>query len=126
MSQSVGLEIVVMGMAGLVKAVAECGLACLEQRQQFTTDDGTTHTVDLVVQDEAGAKVGVKLDAKTKVATFVAHDCKGTQGTSLARRIAQRYARSQVIEELQRKGYQIGKEEKQPDGTVKIVASRWR
>ena len=28
--------------------------------------------------------------------------------------------------ELKRKGYQIAKEEKQKDGTIKLVAQRWR
>jgi hypothetical protein len=30
------------------------------------------------------------------------------------------------MEELKRKGYQIAREEKQKDGSIKLVAQRWR
>lgn len=126
MSQSVGIEIVVVGMAGLIKAAIECGLEIAEKRQTLTDDAGVKHTVDAVVTDQAGVKVGVKLDAKTQVATLVPQDCKGGKGLSIARQLSQRYARSQVLAELKSKGYEIGKEVKQADGSVKIVASRWR
>ena len=76
--------------------------------------------------DQSGAQVGVKVDPRTKVATFVGHDEKEGRATALANRIAQRYAYSKTLEELRRKGYQIAKEEKQKDGTIKLVAQRWR
>ena len=125
MSHSVGLEIVVIGMAALIDAVVQCGLDHVEATS-FATDDGQTHKVDLVVTDEVGAKVGVAVDRKTGVAKFIAHDCKGKQGEKLAHRIAQRYAYSRITQELQKKGYQIAQEEKQPDGTVKLTASKWK
>jgi hypothetical protein len=125
MSHSVGIEIVVVGMAQLVAAVVECGLDYQQSRQKLQTEDGQSHDVDLVVRDGQGAVVGVQLDQKTQTARFVPQDCKGTKGKALAGQIAQRYAYSKVIAELKAKGYAIGKEEKQRDGTIKLVASRW-
>jgi hypothetical protein len=125
MSHSVGLEIVVVGMGALLEAVVQCGLDHVQARQ-FQTDDGQTHAVDLVVSDNEGAKVGVKVDKKTGEASFIAHDCKGGKGKALAHRIAQRWAYSKLTEELRRKGYQIAKEEKQRDGTIKLTASKWK
>ena len=126
MSHSAGISIVVVGMGQLIAAVAECGFDYLQSRQKFQVDDGTTHEVDVVVTDQGGAKVGVQLDAKTGEAKFIAHDCKGERGQAMAGQIAQRYAYSRVVEELRRKGYVVGKEEKQADGTVRLVASRWK
>ena len=126
MSHSAGISIVVVGMGQLIAAVVECGFDYQQSRQKFQVDDGTTHEVDVVVSDESGAKVGVQVDAKSGVAKFIAHDCKGGQGKALAGQIAQRYAYSRVVEELRRKGYVVGKEEKQADGTVRLVASRWK
>jgi hypothetical protein len=125
MSQSVGLEIVVVGMAELVAAVVECGADYVQSRQELVSEDGQTHDVDLLVTDKQGATVGVQVDAKGGQARFVAKDCHGQKGKALAGRIAQRYAYSKVIAELKAKGYAIGKEEKQRDGTIKLVASRW-
>ncbi len=125
MSHQVSLEIVVIGMAGLLEAVVQCGLDHV-QAKKFQTDDGQEHDVDLVVSDQEGAKVGVKVDRKSGEATFVAHDCQGGRGKALAERITQRWAYAKITEELRRKGYQIGKEEKQLDGTIKLTASRWK
>ena len=120
MSQTVDLVIVVKGMSELIAAIAESGFAH-EKQSQFRTEDGRTHAVDLVVRDQEGTAVGVKVDA-----TFVGHDGPGGKASALAHRIAQRYAYSRVTQELKRKGYQIAKEEKQKDGTMKLVAQRWR
>ena len=125
MSQTVDLVIVVKGMSELIAAIAESGFAH-EKQSQFRTEDGRTHAVDLVVRDPEGTAVGVKVDAKTGTATFVGHDGPGGKASALAHRIAQRYAYSRVTQELKRKGYQIAKEEKQKDGTIKLVAQRWR
>ena len=126
MSQSVELSVVVVGMAELVRAVLEAGAQALEEQKELCTQDGRTHKVDLVVKDEQGTEVGVKVDRRTGVATFVGHEGKDKRATALANRVVQRYAYSKVTDELKRKGYQIAKEEKQKDGTIKLVAQRWR
>lgn len=125
MSQSVELAVVVRGLEALLRAIGEEGLRHEEQRE-LVTEDGRRHAVDLVVTDEAGTRVGVKLDEKTGVATFVGHDGSDRRATALANRVAQRYAYSKTLEELKRKGYQVAKEEKQKDGTIRLVAQRWR
>jgi hypothetical protein len=121
MSQVIELKIVVSGMAGLLEAIAEAGLECTRQKT-FQTEDGK-HAVDLVVTDEQGTQTGVSVDKRTGEATFLAH---GGKGGALAHRVMQRYAYSRVMNELKRKGYQIGKEEKQKDGSIRLVAQRWR
>lgn len=126
MSQSVELSVVVVGMAELLKAVVEAGAQALEEQKELRTADGRTHAVDLVVRDDAGTEVGVRVDRKSGVATFVGHDGRNKEATALANRVVQRYAYSKVTDELRRKGYQIGKEEKQKDGSLKLVAQRWR
>jgi Protein of unknown function (DUF1257) len=125
MSQSVEVGIVVVGLAELMRAVVEAGCEAVKQ-SEYRAEDGRTHKVDLVVKDEQGTSVGVKVDQKTGVATFVGHDGKDNKATALAHRVAQRYAYSKTLDELKRKGYQIAKEEKQKDGTIKLVAQRWR
>jgi hypothetical protein len=123
-SQTVDLAIVVKGMAELIAAIVEGGLEH-EEAKEFRAEDGRVHAVDLVVRDGKGAAVGVKVDGQSGTATFVGHDAEG-RARALAHRVAQRYAYAKVTQELKRKGYQIAREEKQPDGTIKLVAQRWR
>ena len=128
MSHAAGVQVLILGTVGLIEALADTGLACMKQTS-FATDDGKVHQVDLVVEDaRAGAKVGVKIDPRSGVAQFIAHDCSkgGVKGNDLAQRIVQRYAYSKAVAELKRKGYQITKETKSLDGTVTVTAQRWR
>lgn len=122
MSQGVEIVVLVQGLAALFEAVAEAGAEYRQQRKRMQGADGTVHDVDYVVTDQSGAEVGVKVGAGEKV-TLVAH---GAPGSSLAGKVVQRYAYSKVTSELKAKGYQIAKEEKQPDGTVRVVLQRWR
>lgn len=125
MSQVVELSIVVEGMAALVQAIAEAGLQSRREKA-FRSEDGEVHAVDMVVSDEAGTHVGVSVDARSGRATFVTREKDPRRGTALANRVAQRYAYSRVMEDLKRKGYQVAREEQQQDGSIKVVAQRWR
>ncbi|HSN93008.1 MAG TPA: DUF1257 domain-containing protein [Anaeromyxobacteraceae bacterium] len=125
MSQRADITVVVQGVALLLEAVAEAGAEILERRR-LAASDGTVHDVDWVARDASGAEVGVKVDPRTERATFVPADCEGGKGKALAGRIAQRYARSRVLQDLRAKGYEVAREETGRDGTVKLVLARWR
>ena len=124
MSQGVEIVLVIQGLIGLSQAVAEAGAELLRERRKVKNAQGQLEEVQAVVRDRDGTEVGVKLDEKTGQATFVGHDATG-KAKALAGRVAQRYAYAKVTQELQKKGYQIAREEKQVDGTVKVVLSRW-
>jgi hypothetical protein len=124
MSQNAGISVVVYGVGLLVQVITELALEKVEQRKMRTTD-GTTHDVDYVLRD-GQAEVGVKIDRKTEQVTLVPKDCEAGPGKALAGRIAQRWAYSKAVGELKRKGYAVAKEEKQSDGSVRVVLQRWR
>jgi len=124
-SQRADLEIVVQGLAALMAAVAEAG-AEIRAARRLTSSDGTVHPVDYVVTDRDGAEVGVKLSGKARQATFLPADCEAGRGRRLAGRVAQAYARSRVLAELERKGYRVAREVRQRDGSLRLVLQRWR
>jgi hypothetical protein len=124
-SQRAEITVVVQGLGLLLQAIAEAGAEILERRR-LRASDGRVHEVDYVARDASGAEVGVKVDPRTERARFVPADCEGGQGKALAGRIAQRYARSRVLQDLRAKGYEVAREETQRDGTVRLVLARWR
>jgi hypothetical protein len=124
MSQHVGIVIAVQGVAMLLQVVAELG-AQYRAEKKLRTADGASHDVDYVVKDGV-AEVGVKVDKKTEKVTLIPKDCDAGPGKALAGRIAQRWAYSRTVGELKRKGYAVAKEEKQADGSVRVVLQRWR
>jgi hypothetical protein len=124
MSQNASIVVVVQGVALLIQVIAELG-AEYRKEKQMRAADGTTHDVDYVVKD-GEAEVGVKVDKKTEKVTLIPKDCDAGPGKALAGRIAQRWAYSKAVGELKRKGYAVAKEEKQADGSVRVVLQRWR
>jgi len=124
MSQHVGIVIAVQGIAMLLQVVAELGVQYRAEKK-LRTADGASHDVDYVVKD-GEVEVGVKVDKKTEKVTLIPKDCDAGPGKALAGRIAQRWAYSKAVGELKRKGYAVAKEEKQADGSVRVVMQRWR
>ncbi|BDG09441.1 DUF1257 domain-containing protein [Anaeromyxobacter paludicola] len=124
MSQGVEIVLVIQGLAGLAQAVTEAGAELIRERRKVKNAQGQLEEVAGVIRDQDGTEVGVKLDEQTGQAVFVGHDETG-KAKALAGRVAQRYAYTKVTEELRKKGYQIAREEKQADGTVKVVLSKW-
>jgi len=124
MSQHVGIVIAVQGIAMLLQVVADLGAQYRAERKMRTAD-GASHDVDYVVKD-GEAEVGVQVDKKTEKVTLIPRDCDAGPGKALAGRIAQRWAYSKAVGELKRKGYAVAKEEKQADGSVRVVMQRWR
>jgi hypothetical protein len=124
-SQGAEIAVVVEGLAELFRAAAEAGAEVLRERKRLEASDGQTHQVDAVLKDGA-AEVGVRIDPRTRQAVFVPRDCEAGAGRALAGRVVQRYAYSRVLQELKSKGYQVAREEKQRDGSVKLVFQRWR
>ena len=132
MSQCVTIAVLLQGgVALLLEAIAEAGAEIAEEEKLRSTD-GRTHRVKYVARDAEGGVVGVQVDERSGEAKLVVQDCdagqasKASRSRALADRIAQRYATSRVTEELRRKGYQLAREEKQVDGTLKQVWQRWR
>jgi hypothetical protein len=124
MSQHAGIVVAVQGVALLLQVLADLG-AQYRAEKKMRTSDGASHGVDYVVKD-GEAEVGVQVDRKTEKVTLIPKDCDAGPGKALAGRIAQRWAYSKAVGELKRKGYAVAKEEKQADGSVRVVMQRWR
>jgi hypothetical protein len=124
MSQHAGLVVSVQGLALLFEVLADLG-AQYSAEKRMRTSDGASHEVDYVVKD-GKAEVGVQVDRRTEKVTLLPKDCDAGPGKALAGRIAQRWAYSKAVGELKRKGYAVAKEEKQADGSVRVVMQRWR
>jgi hypothetical protein len=125
MSQGADVAVVVESLAELLRAAVEAGAEVVEERQRLRTTDGQSHEVEAVLR-QGGAEVGVQVDPRSKQVVLVPRDCQAGPGQALAGRVVQRYAYSRVLQELKQKGYQVAREEKQRDGSVKLVFQRWR
>jgi hypothetical protein len=119
----VEVDLVIVSFELLKEAIADLN-AALRKQSRLETRGGQSHEVDYVCSDADGTQVGIRIDPRTKRAVLVADGC-GSRAEALARKIAQRYAYARVTDELQRKGYKLTREQREQDGTIQLVATRW-
>ena len=127
MSQQVIVLPVLVGIEALkliIEAARDIGLS-IAQQKSLTSDDGTNHAIEAVVTDSDGTTLGIRRE-RDGTCAFVSQKCGDARSAELANRITQRYVYSRTLGELQRKGYRVTTEEKQKDGTVHLVAERWK
>lgn len=99
-----------------------------EKVDTLKTSDGQVHKVEAVFDDGAGRKAGLQ---KTEKGYKIVSDCAGLtpvqkkkQDQSI-QQIVQRYAYKKVVAQLQKEGYSVAEEQKQGDGSIKVVARKW-
>jgi hypothetical protein len=94
----------------------------------FKTADGVTHEVEAVFEDGFGREAGLQ---KTDKGYQIVADCHGLSAEQQKKQadsiqqVVQRYAYRKVVAQLQREGYSVAEEQKQADGSIKLVVRKW-
>lgn len=96
--------------------------------ESLKTSDGQTHKVEAVFTDGAGREAGLQ---KTEKGYKIVSDCHGLtpeqqkKQTESIQQIVQRYAYRKITAQLQREGYSVAEEQKQEDGSIKLLVRKW-
>lgn len=106
----------------LADALRELRVARRELRELVDARN-ERHAVDYVIEAEAGRRIGVR-EKGDQTEFVVVGDPAAVQPT--LDRVRQAYARIKVIHEVKRQGYRIAKEERLPDGSLRVVVQRWQ
>jgi hypothetical protein len=123
-SRSSEVSLVVTYLQTLVQACSELALATRELKRLETTT-GEILEVDFVVENKHGDKIGVKQTQSGEI-KLMAADAQSVTACKTIDQMRQGYARIKIMEEVKRKGYQLAKEERLADGTVRMVVQRWQ
>jgi hypothetical protein len=104
-----------------------CGLKELnyayEKDKQITTCDNEIKDVKLLIKTLDGKLIGLVEDKNGL--NFIVPDinCQLTQAA--IKKIKQRYSKYVILHELESKGYAKIKEEKLPNGKIRMVVEKW-
>jgi len=124
MSQSVELITVIADIAVLLDAAAQLAIRKINERK-LQDSKGMVHQVDHVLADENGNRLGVQVQQDGTV-NLIPEKCGDKDTLQMAKQLTQQYARTKVVNELKNKGYQVVKEEVQPNQSVRVVVQRWQ
>jgi hypothetical protein len=100
----------------------------MKQEAEIVDELGKRVAVDMVLVNAYGDRIGVKAPkiGEEKPLEFVFSNSKSPTVQATMDKIKQAYARLQVIDQLKQKGYQQVKEERLPNGAIRLVVERWR
>jgi len=127
MSTSCGMELIIYSVGGLIEAIKDLNLAY--QEKETITADGKIYNVDVVIEDKEVGSIGFQKqkDGSYKVIadSLSLSSIQLKKQRELINKIKRRYAYNMVIQELKKRGYQVVKEDKLEEGTIKLTARRW-
>jgi hypothetical protein len=117
-----GLGMMTLGLACVAQGVKELDYA-LEQEQELLNCDNELVKVNLLIKTHEGKEIGVI--EKDNSIEFVVHDINCAITQNAIKKIKQRYAKQALLHELQSQGYTKIKEERLPNGKIRMVVEKW-
>ena len=134
MSGSVSVNCVVLSIQLLVDGIRELSEAMqVEDVRQKTGAEaqvenchGQKVKVDYVIRNKAGDRIGLRENKETKQVEFIAKDENKASVKETVNQATQAYARLKILNEVKARGYGKVKEEKLPNGAIRLVVERWR
>lgn len=120
MKNSVGVA--GLGLACLTEGIKELNYA-YEKEKELVDCDNKTHKVDLLIKTIEGKEIGV-IQTEDGL-EFVVKDVECAVSQAAIKKIKQRYSKYMLLNELKQKGYSKIKEEKLPNGSIRMVVEKW-
>lgn len=127
MSSEANIGTAVLDLFAFFDALSDLKRAS-QKVDSFKTCDGRTHAVEAVFEDAVGRKAGLQ---KTDKGYRIVSDCHGLtpeqlkKQTESIQQVVQRYSHRKVLSQLQKEGYTVAEEQKQADGSIKLVVRKW-
>ena len=117
-----GLGMLTLGLACIAQGVKELNYA-IEQEKELLNCDRELVKVALLIKTHEGKEIGIV--EKDDSIEFVVKDLNCAITQKAIKKIKQRYSKHALLHELQAQGYSKVKEEKLPNGKIRMVVERW-
>ncbi|MCM2322790.1 MAG: DUF1257 domain-containing protein [Oligoflexia bacterium] len=108
----------------LLEGVRQLGLA-IQEFGEIVDEKGHACQVDHLLTNSAGDRIGVVRGQDGNLSLVVAEPNRASVKQTVDQ-VKQAYARLKVLDQAKRNGYQQIKEEKLPDGSIRLVVQKWR
>jgi hypothetical protein len=87
---------------------------------------GQTHTADLSIEQDNGYDIGFRWNGKEyELVADLQYWQQNLSVEGFLRQVTQRYAYGTVLKETARAGFQVTEQQKNEDGSIRLVVQRW-
>lgn len=111
-----------LGLLFITQGLQELNYA-YEKEKELVDCDNQIKEVDLLIKTVEGKEIGVVEDSEGL--HFIVPDLECAVTNAAIKKIKQRYSKYKVLHELKSKGYEKIKEEKLPNGKIRMVVEKW-
>ena len=111
-----------VGMLCITEGLKELNFA-YEKEKELTDCHNKIQKVDLLIKTIEGKEIGV-VQNKDGI-DFVVTDVNCAVSMAAIKKIKQKYSKYMMLHELKNKGYTKIKEEKLPNGSIRMVVEKW-
>lgn len=110
----------------LKDALTELGIDWKQGPREVRGYRGQTHNAEVTIEQENGYDIGFRWTGKEyELVADLQYWQQDLSVEGFLRRVTQRYAYQTVVKETARAGFQIAEQQKNEDGSIRVLVQRW-
>lgn len=110
----------------LKEALTELGIEWKQGPREVRGYRGQTHNAEVTIEQENGYDIGFRWTGKEyELVADLQYWQQDVSVEGFLRRVTQRYAYQTVVKETARAGFQVAEQQKNEDGSIRLVVQRW-
>ena len=116
----------IRNLDSLKDALTELGIDWKPGPREVRGYSGQTHPAEVTIEQENGYDIGFRWNGKEyELVADLQYWQQGLSVDGFLRQVTQRYAYQSVVKETARAGFQVTEQEKNQDGSIRLVVQRW-
>lgn len=116
----------IRNIESLKDALTDLGINWKEGPCEVRGYQGQTHTAEIAIEQDNGYDVGFKQNGKEyELVADLQYWQQNKSVEGFLRQVTQRYAYHRVVKETVGVGFQVAEEQKNEDGSIRLVVQRW-
>ncbi|BAZ19574.1 hypothetical protein NIES4073_04470 [Kalymmatonema gypsitolerans NIES-4073] len=110
----------------LKDALTELGIDWKQGPREVRGYRGQTHNAEVTIEQENGYDIGFRWTGKEyELVADLQYWQQDVSVEGFLRRVTQRYAYQTVVKETARAGFQVAEQQKNEDGSIRLLVQRW-
>ncbi|NMG08686.1 DUF1257 domain-containing protein [Brasilonema sp. UFV-L1] len=110
----------------LKDALSDLGVDWKQGSREVRGYRGQTHNAEVTIEQENGYDIGFRWNGKEyELVADLQYWQQNLSVEGFLRQVTQRYAYHTVVKETARVGFQVAEQQKNEDGSIRLVVQRW-
>ncbi len=116
----------IRNLESLQDALSDLGINWKGGSQQVRGYRGQTHDAQIAIEQDNGYDIGFRWNGKEyELVADLQYWKQNLSVDGFLRQVTQRYAYRTVVKETARVGFQVTEQQKNEDGSIRLVVQRW-